>query len=349
MSTDAERVVIVGAGLAGLSCGLHLAAEGIPFSIFEAADQVGGRVRTDEVRGFRLDRGFQVLLTAYPEAAELLDYGDLDLHPFYPGAFVRTGGRFHVLADPFRNPVDGGKTIATPVGSILDKGRVAQLRYRVGSGTLDDLWKHPETTSLNYLRQAGFSTSMIDGFFRPFFGGVFLEPDLRTSSRMLEFIFRMFAQGDSAIPATGMEAIPRQLAARLPEGSIYLNTPVESIESSGVRLANGETAAARAVVVATGPGPAHELLPGITVPGTFGTACLYYSADNPPVREPALLLDSELTGPVNNAVVISNVSPLYAPPGAALISASTVGIPDVDDPELDRRVRDQLTGWFARV
>ncbi|MEZ4521226.1 MAG: FAD-dependent oxidoreductase [Thermomicrobiales bacterium] len=211
MSTDAERVVIVGAGLAGLSCGLHLAAEGIPFSIFEAADQVGGRVRTDEVRGFRLDRGFQVLLTAYPEAAELLDYGDLDLHPFYPGAFVRTGGRFHVLADPFRNPVDGGKTIATPVGSILDKGRVAQLRYRVRSGTLDDLWKHPETTSLNYLRQAGFSTSMIDGFFRPFFGGVFLEPDLRTSSRMLEFIFRMFAQGDIAIPATGMEAIPASL------------------------------------------------------------------------------------------------------------------------------------------
>ena len=347
MGRESDPVVIVGAGLAGLRCALELDAAGIDVLLIEASDGPGGRVRTDIVDGFKLDRGFQIFLTAYPEAQDILDFERLDLHPFFPGAYVRIGDVFHVLADPMRDAAGAGKTLGAPVGSIIDKARVGQLRLRLGRGTLEELWDRPETTSLNYLRQAGFSMSMIDGFFRPFLAGVFLEPDLRTSSRMLEFVLRMFAEGDSVVPASGMGAISRQLADRLPGQSIRYNTEVVSLDGDQVTFATGESVQARAVVVATDAANAAKLVPEIPSPGFFGTACLYYAADDPPVRHSGLLLDAERNGPVNNAIVMSNVSPLYAPPGAALISASTVGIPAVDDSELDAQTRDQLIGWWG--
>ncbi len=342
-----EQVIVVGAGLAGLNCAHHLAEAGVSVTLLEAADAPGGRVRTETVNGFKLDRGFQVLLTAYPEARAAFDYEALDLHAFFPGAFVRKGGAFHQIADPFRDVAGGSRTLAAPVGSFLDKARIGQLRYNVGRGELEDLWQRPETTSLNYVRNAGFSVAMIEGFLRPFFAGIFLEPDLRTSSRMLEFVFRMFASGDTALPATGIEALPRQLAGHLPDGVLRLNSPVATISSRSVTLDSGETLPARAVVVATDGQAAQELLPELVYPGSYGTACLYYAAPTPPMREPALLLDAEPAGPINNAVVPSNISPLYAPPGAALVSASTVGIPAADDETLDEQARAQMTGWWG--
>lgn len=342
-----NSVIVVGAGLAGLSCALHLVEAGVPVTLLEASDAPGGRVRTDIVNGFKLDRGFQVLLTAYPEARALLDYEALDLHAFYPGALVRASGGFHLVADPFRDLSGGGKTLASPIGSIVDKARVGQLRYKVTRGTVDDLWQHPETTSLNYLRKAGFSGAMIERFFRPFFSGIFLEPDLRTSSRMLEFVFRMFASGDTAVPGTGIEAIPRQMAEKLPGGVLRTGAPVESIDSDSVTVAGGEVLQASAIVVATDGATARRFVPELAYPGSYGTVNLYYAAENAPVRDAALILDAEPAGPVNNAVVMSNVSPLYAPPGAALISASTVGIPNLDDETLDQQVREQLTGWWG--
>ncbi len=78
-------VLIVGAGLSGLSCALWLHEGGLSVLVLEASDGIGGGVRTDEVEGFLLDRGFQVFLMAYPEAQRVLDYGALDFKPFYPG------------------------------------------------------------------------------------------------------------------------------------------------------------------------------------------------------------------------------------------------------------------------
>ncbi|MGI9176122.1 MAG: FAD-dependent oxidoreductase, partial [Rhodothermales bacterium] len=182
--TDTD-VLIVGAGLAGLNCARHLHRRGIPFQLLEASDGVGGRVRTDRVDGFLLDRGFQVLLTAYPETRAALDYSALDLRPFYDGALIRTGGRFHRLADPLRRPLDAPATLLAPVGSLLDKLKVGWLRWNVLRGSVEDVFRRPEVTTLDALRHRwGFSEEMIDAFFRPFLGGILLDRDLQASSRM---------------------------------------------------------------------------------------------------------------------------------------------------------------------
>lgn len=334
--------VIIGAGLAGLACARHLHEAGRSFLICEAADRVGGRVATDVCDGYRLDRGFQVLLTAYPEARRLLDYEALDLCRFYPGALVRHGGKWHRVADPFRHPIDGLCGAFTPIGSFADKLRVGWLRL----GGFEFSRHAADLTSLQALRAEGFSESMIERFFRPFLGGVFLENQLDTTVRKLEFVMRNFARGDTAIPALGMAEIPRQLAAALPATSIRLNTRVEAIDGNGVYLEGGGFLATRSVVVATDLKGANRLLGRKNPPAVFnGVSCLYFSAASAPVNEPILLLNGE-EGPVNNLTVLSVVSPQYAPPGRHLISVSVLESAAAAQ-DLEGLVRRQLGDWFG--
>lgn len=342
-----KPVVVIGAGVAGLSCALDLAREGIACTVLEASDGPGGRVRTDVVDGFLLDRGFQVLQTAYPEVKARLDLPALKLSRFFPGVLVRLGGRFHKIGDPFRRPDVALSTLLAPVGSWDDKLAVGRLKRHVQEGSLDELWSRPETSTREALRRHGFSDRMADAFFRPFLAGIFLERELATSSRFFEFVFRMFSEGHAALPAKGMGAVAQQLAAQLPKGALRLNTRVEALTEGGVRLAGGETLAAQAVVVAADLPEASRLLPELTPPGRRGTACLYFAAGEPPVKKPILVLDGEGSGPVNHLCVPSAVAPTYAPAGQSLISASTVGIPEQDDAALEKAVRAQLTSWFG--
>jgi len=346
MASEAD-VIVVGAGLAGLCCARHLHQAGRDFLLLEAADSLGGRIRTDHIDGFQLDRGFQVLLTAYPEARRTLDYDALDLRPFQPGALVRFAGAFHRVTDPWRRPLQAIPTAFAPIGTLMDKLRVARLRSRVMRADLEALFGSPILASFEFLRSFGFSDSMIDRFFRPFFGGVFLEPDLATSSRMLQFVFRMFSAGDAALPAAGMGAIPGQLAALLPRERIRLRTEVVRIERMTVTLASGERLPARSIVLATEGPAAARLIEGLDAPSSRGVTCLYFAAEKPPIDEPVLVLDAERRGPVNNLCVPSSVVSSYAPPGASLISAAVLGTPDADDAELGRQVRRQLEGWFG--
>jgi phytoene dehydrogenase-like protein len=342
-----DKAVIVGAGVAGLCCALRLQEKGIPCLLLEASDEPGGRVRTDRVDGFLLDRGFQVLLTAYPEAQRLLDYKALRLKTFQPGALVRTGGKLHRVSDPFRQPWTLPATLLAPVGTLEDKKTVARFRGHVLQGTLEEIWTRPETSSLEALKGFGFSQGMIDSFFRPFFGGIFLETELATSSRMLEFVFRMFSQGRAALPSAGMGMIPQQLAARLPAGTIRLNARVESIGPGEVRIKGGERIPAQAVVLATEAREAARLLPELHPPGFRDTACLYYAAPKDPVGKAILVLNGEGGGPVDNLCVPSAVAPTYAPAGQALISATVIGASGADEKNLESQVRKHLTSWFG--
>ena len=267
-------VLVVGAGLAGLCAARRLQARGVRALVLEASDGVGGRVRTDVIDGFRLDRGFQVLLTAYPEARRVLDYGALELRPFTPGALVRFGGRFHRVVDPFRRPLQAPATVLSPIGGLADKARVGRLRLRLAATRPSELFQEPERTTLEALRDEGFSDPMIDRFFRPFFGGIFLERELTTSSRLFNYYFRCFSLGGTVLPAEGIEAIPRQIAAGLPDGSVRTGARVTSVAERSVILEDGERLEARAAIVATDGLTAARLLPELPTPKSRAVTCL---------------------------------------------------------------------------
>ena len=353
------RAAVVGAGLAGLAAAADLAAAGVDVGVREADDDVGGRVRTDRVtpegvaareeEAFQLARGFQVLLTAYPELQQRADLAALRPGRFAPGALVRAEGAFHRVADPFRAPLALPATLRAPVGTLADKLRVARLRARTRRGPAEAPFAGPQRTAAAELAAQGFSARMVERLFRPLFGGVLLDPQLATSARLLAFTFRMFSEGDVVLPAAGVGALPRQLAAALPERVLVrLGAPVDALTPTGVRLASGEEVRADAVVVATdGPGAAR--LTGVTAPAGKPVACLQFAAERPPVDEPLIVLDGEGTGPVAHCSVPSVVAPDYAPPGTALVSATVLSDHlDVDDATLEARVRAQLSGWFGR-
>ncbi len=348
------KVIVVGAGLAGLTCAKVLAQSGAEVVVFEASDGAGGRVRTDERDGFLLDRGFQVYFTSYPVARRHLDHEALDLRAFDPGAIIHRGRERTVLSDPLRDPKAIVPTLlsdaATAGDRLLTVARVAAAATDGGEsagrvGTED-------CSTLEYLREGGFSDRFIQSFFRPFYGGIFLSRSLYTSARVFRFTLRMLATGRTVVPAGGMGEIPRQLASRLPEGAIRLNSPVESLLRSGGRVAGvragGREHEADAVVVATDV-PAAGRLTGENVPeGSVGEVCLYYETSGVGSGK-KILLNAQDGAFINNAVEISNVSERYAPPGRRLLYAITLGGFDLPDEELLRRGVEELSRWYPRA
>jgi len=344
-----DPVLIVGGGLAGLCCAKELTEKGVPFTLFEASDGWGGRVRTDEFEGFLLDRGFQVYLTAYPEGLRTLDYPALDFRAFQPGATVRLSGSFQKLTDPWRVRGEMLATLTSPVGSLRDKLRLRALRSRLLRTPDEQIFAAENHTTMWLLKDCGFSPRMIDRFFRPFLGGVMLDSSLQPSSRMFEFVFKMMADGDTAVPAKGMGEIPKQLAAKLPADSLRLNARVAAVGERSVTLESGETVSGAAVVLACEGPEAQRLAPGRLPPQRFrGVACVYYTAPEPPIEGPWLVLNGNNQWPINNLAVMSEVSPAYAPEGQALLSMSVLGKPSQTDEELQRGVNAQLMRWFGK-
>lgn len=342
--------IVVGAGLAGLACARDLHHAGLRVTLLEASDGVGGRVRTDQVDGFLLDRGFQVVLAGYPELQRRVDLRALDLKPFYPGALVRVGSDFHRMADPGLELADALRSVAAPVGSFADKLRVARLRQTLGVGDPESLLAGPPQSTEAELRARGFSEGMLDRFFRPFFGGVLLDWDLQVSAQLFRYYFRMFSEGPSALPAEGMGSLSRQLAQDLPEASLQLNMRVAGVRPGRVDLEGGESLTARAVVVAVeGPEASRLLGRMMEDPGSRAVTCLYFSAPTSPVGEGVLVLNGNgpVDGPVNNLAVLSDVVPGYAPPGKALLSLTVLGDPAEDDEALEGAVRVQMSRWYG--
>jgi phytoene dehydrogenase-like protein len=294
---------------------------------------------------------FKSTSTPTPETGKLLDLAALDLRPFAPGALVYRNGRLHRLMDVFRRPASLWSSMIAPVGSIADKLRVGRLRTKILSSSFQRIAERPDRPTETYLREHGFSEPIIDDFFRAFYGGIFLERDLRTSSRMFEFTFKLFGRGSATVPARGMGEIPAQLASRLPQGSIHLNCPVREIDpgQSSLTLANGQNVEGNAIVVATDGSTAHRLLadsgPAPAAPKWRSVTNLYFSAKESPVREAIICLNGSGQGRVNNVCVMSDAAPAYAPVGQSLISVSVLGLPD--DTALSQQVLDELASWFG--
>ncbi|MFB7736993.1 NAD(P)/FAD-dependent oxidoreductase [Streptomyces sp. NPDC056112] len=316
-------IVVVGAGLAGLACSLDLCRAGRRVALLEASDGVGGRVRTDQVDGFRLDRGFQVFNTSYPQVKRRLDLRILRLRPFTPGVVAHTSTGPVRLSDPTRLPRQAGALLPGRVLPARDLAAMVVLTARDALLPAGTFKRGPDRSTADALSRAGVSPETVAEILRPFLSGVFLEDRLETSARFFHLVWRSMVRGTVCLPADGIGAVPVQLARGLPDGVLRLETPVEAVTDAGVLLTDGRELPAASVVVATDAARAARLLPGLGVPCTRTVTTYYHAAARTPLAEPTLLVDS--TGAVLNTCVLTEVASTYAPPGTALVSTSVLG------------------------
>jgi phytoene dehydrogenase-like protein len=350
--------IVIGAGLAGLACARALHQAGRRVVVLEAADRVGGRVATDSVDGFRIDRGFQVYNDAYPEGRRQLDIDALRLGRFDAGAIVAESGKLRRIADPWRNPVGALRAVLAGTVSVADGLRLAKLRsdvlVRLSEGTLDPdaTVSRAERTTAEELAARGFSPSIIRRFFVPFFGGVFLERSLDTAATVFLFDFAMFALGRASLPSGGMDAIPRQLAAGLSAEAVRTGAAVRSIAPGAVELTDGNRLQARDVIMAVDRAAAASLLPE----GMHGawsarrdksTRLIAFAADRSPLEAPTLVVSADDAGPIDNLTVPSDIAAGYAPAGASLVTVSVRPSVTAEGESLVAAIREQAAGWFG--
>ncbi len=343
-----KRVIVIGAGLAGLAAAKALTSAGIKIMVLEANSHAGGRVWTDEVDGFLIDRGFQVVLDSYEEMHRQFDMNSLRLYAFESGALIRTGGDFVRLSDPLRKPTSafgmltGGLVRPKDVPAtlrILRDARAAASGNPIGR----------ETTTLAALQAAGVSEQMLTAFWKPFLSGITLESNLSTSNRFLEFLIDHFSRGQATVPGDGMRMLPQTLVGDLPAGAVHLNTKVNKIEKRRVNIKGVGWVEADAIVVATDARGTSKLLDDLETPKWSSVGQIAWAAAGEgPTTEPVLMLNGEGSGVVNNVQVMSAVAPGYAPTGASLITASILEEHlGLDDEQLDQQARAQLGQWFG--
>ncbi|MGV9846984.1 NAD(P)/FAD-dependent oxidoreductase [Streptomyces fungicidicus] len=368
-------VVVVGAGVAGLSAARRLTSAGVTTLVLEAAHEVGGRMTTEKVDGFRLDRIGQLLSTAYPELRAGTGLEGPVLRPFAPGVLLHSDGRHHragvqpgargarsargalhavrALASaprpgggPRRPVAVPGRQVSAPrsrtgapLGTAVDQARLGAAFSKLAGTPVERLLARPETTAAEALVARGLPARTIDGFLRPLLSALLCDPELTTSSRCADLALRAFARGRLCLPEGGAEALPRQLARALPPGTVHTGMRVTSVSTTSVTTAEHGVFRCGAVLVATGARAAAELLPGLRVPDFHPVTVVHHTTDEAPATGASLLLDADRGGPVAHTAVVSRVDPSRAPAGRTLVSSTVLGPPG---PDVDTAVRMHL-------
>ena len=299
MKQKSPSIHIIGGGISGLIAARVLEEYGLSATIIEATDRLGGRVKTDVVDGYSLDHGFQVLLTAYPAAKKYLDFDALALQEFLPGSAIFKNGKQKIIGDPLRNLSLLLPTLFSGIGTVNDKLKILALNRRLKKKSIQNIFAEKEQTTLAYLENIGFSETIITDFFIPFFSGIFLENKLETSSRMFEFVYKMFGQGNAALPKDGIQAIPKQLFEKLKSTTIIFNTKVKSVENGSIKLESGETLKSNFTIIAT---QASGLVSNLKNQATLWKSCdtLYFEVAKREIKKPLIGLIAMHNALINN-------------------------------------------------
>ncbi|MFF4149855.1 NAD(P)/FAD-dependent oxidoreductase [Streptomyces sp. NPDC001651] len=359
-------VVIVGAGVAGLAAAHRLTSAGITTAVLEAAPCPGGRMSTEKVDGFRLDRIGQLLSTSYPELRRTPALDALALRSFAPGVLLHSDGRRHragaltgpagarrargalhavraLASAPRASAVPRARTGA-PLGTAVDQARLGAALARLASAPVERLLNRPEAPAARALAERGIPPRTIEGFLRPLLAALLYDPELTTSSRCADLALHAFAGGRLCLPEGGADALPELLARSLPPGTVHTGVRVTSIATTAVTTAEHGDIRCRAVLLATDARTAGELLPGLRVPGFHPVTVLHHTMDEAPDTGASLLLDADRSGPVAHTAVISLVDPSRAPAGRALVTSTVLGTPP---PDVDTAVRMHLARLYG--
>ncbi|SHH59590.1 FAD-dependent oxidoreductase [Winogradskyella jejuensis] len=339
MNREDYKIHIIGAGISGLIAAKTLENQGYKPIIIEATDRVGGRVKTDIVEGYQLDHGFQVLLNAYPKAIEHLDFKALELQEFLPGATIFFGNKKQTIGDPLRDIGLLFPTLFASIGSISDKIKILKLNSELKKKSIPAIFSDEEYSTLKYLKQKGFSEHIIKTFFKPFFSGIFLEPDLKTSSRMFEFVYKMFGEGLAVLPKAGIGAISEQLKSQLNDTEFVFNTKVESVDDKSLSLSDGTVIDTHFTIITSG---ASYLIKNLNNQDVKWKSCynLYFEVENRTIEKPLIGLMADDDTVINN-IFFHNSLKTNTKGNKELLSVTVVK--DMDNSELEKKVEEELT------
>ena len=340
MNKQSYKIHIIGAGISGLIAATVLEKNGFHPVIIEATDRVGGRVKTDIVDGYQLDRGFQVLLTAYPAAQKYLNFESLELQNFLPGASIYKNGKQEIIGDPIRDTSLLFSTLFARVGTFTDKLKILKLNNRLKKKTISEIFLDKEQSTLSYLMDLNFSSRIIDEFFKPFFSGIFLENKLETSSRMFEFVYKMFGEGHAALPKGGIEEIPKQLLNNLKNTTFKYSTQVSSVIEREIELDNGQKIKSDFIIIATEP---SKLIQKLKNQSTKWQSCdtLYFETENRTIRKPLIGLITKQKSLINNIFYHTSLETSLKPK-KELLSVTVVDNQNLSGKILIDRVQNEL-------
>ena len=340
MKNSDYKIHIIGAGVSGLIAATVLEQNGFAPVIIEATDRPGGRVKTDIIDGYQLDHGFQVLLTAYPYAQKYLDLDALELQNFLPGAAIYKNGKQLRIGDPLRNPSLLFPTLFSGIGSFSDKLKILQLNLKLKNKSLSTIFSDKEQTTLSYLKGLGFSIEMINDFFKPFFSGIFLENKLETSSRMFEFVYKMFGEGYAALPKAGIEAIPKQLSQNLKHTSFRFITKVMDVNDGEISLADHTKLESDFTILAT---DGNDLIPNLKNQTLKWKSCdtLYFETEKRTIQKPLIGLIPKESTLINNIFYHTSLA-TNQKPNKELLSVTVIENQNLKSQVLIDRVREEL-------
>ena len=340
MKQKSPSIHIIGGGISGLIAARVLEEHGLSATIIEATDRLGGRVKTDVIDGYSLDHGFQVLLTAYPAAKKYLDFDALALQEFLPGSAIFKNGKQKIIGDPLRNLSLLLPTLVSGIGTVNDKLKILALNRRLKKKSIQNIFAEKEQTTISYLENIGFSEAIITDFFIPFFSGIFLENKLETSSRMFEFVYKMFGEGNAALPKDGIQAIPKQLFEKLKNTTCVFNTKVKSLENGNIKLESGETLKSNFTIIAT---QASGLVSNLKNQATLWKSCdtLYFEVAKREIRKPLIGLIAAPYALINNIFYHTSLQ-TSATATKELLSVTVVNRQNLTNKQLVAKVQKEL-------